>query len=419
MSDKNDELIAAKFCHTFFNVLYNRLFILFSGCFNNFWNLASNSFLQLVFIFVLSFYIHDKLSEYWIRFFFTVSTFLRECLIFLLPFLIFSFISIAISSVKKVSIIYYLVIAVFISSIFHICMSCFVNFAIFLDAKTHVLNKTAEIKPLIDFNFFKITDNNMMALFVGICAGIYNAKYNNKYVNLVIHTMSDIIKKIMNNFFIPMLPLFIMGFLLKLLAEGRVYEIFNINLYCFLRLLLYLFLYFCFLMFVICGSLNRMLEFIKNTYCALIMAFTTSSSAIAFPLSLKASKLNTRDNILVDAIMPFTLCFHIIGDIMLIPFTCMIVTLAFNNPLPNIDSFFIFIAFCLLSQFAVAGLPNATIIVITPILKKYLGFDDVMIAFTVGLYVFIEPFATLVNVLANNVFIIFFQKALNKFRLEL
>ena len=89
---------------------------------------------------------------------------------------------------------------------------------------------------------------------------------------------------------------------------------------------------------------------------------------------------------------------------------CMTVLLAFGHSLPSFSHFLVFATVFVFYQFAGAGIPNATILVLIPALEKYWGFNDSMVEFTIAFYVIVEPIATIGNILANSIFVIFCKK---------
>ncbi|MDR0581119.1 MAG: cation:dicarboxylase symporter family transporter, partial [Holosporaceae bacterium] len=110
---------------------------------------------------------------------------------------------------------------------------------------------------------------------------------------------------------------------------------------------------------------------------------------------------------------PLTVNFHMVGDTVVVPIMAMIVMLAFNHPLPSASSFLMFGLCFVLNKFAGGGVPSGTIMVTVPVLIEYLNFDDSMIAFIISFYEMMDPFATSGNVMANNLFVILFQKMRN------
>jgi Na+/H+-dicarboxylate symporter len=372
-----------------------------------------NPLIQLLAVMFLVFQYHSALSGDNIRFFLTISTFLRELLVFVLPFLLFSFVAVALSAIPKEGMFFILglMLVVIVSNFINILISGAVGFSILSGAEAHPMPEAKQIfAPFIEFHLPQIA-GTAQALFVGIVVGLINSLHPNKYVTLLISTMHKYVLKFMKNFFVPLLPIFVGGFLLKLFAEGRLTGFLEQNTSICLMMCSFLWCYLAlWLMIASSFNLKRAMEIFKTAFPAVVTAFSTMSSAAALPLSLVAAEKNTKDKILADAVMPLTLNFHMVGDTIVVPIMAMIVMLAFNHPLPNVSSFVLFGIFFVLNKFAGGGVPSGTIMVTVPVLKEYLGFDDSMIAFIIAFYGVIDPIATSGNVCANNLFVIIFQK---------
>lgn len=369
-------------------------------------------FQLLCLIFIIS-SCYSKIDADFIRFFLTISVFLRELLLFVLPFLLFSFVSVALSAIPKEGMLFVLglMITILISNFTNILLSGLVGFSILSDAKAGQLPEiVVSFSPMIDIHLPRIAETSH-ALFFGIIVGLANSFYQNKYISVCIKFLHKIILKFMKSFFVPLLPLFVGGFLLKLFAEGRMIGFVANNTSICLTAGCFLIIYLSIWLLIAASfNLERASTIFRNTFPAIVTAFSTMSSTAALPMSLDAAMKNTKDKILSDTVMPLTLNFHMVGDTILVPIMAMIVLLAFNHPLPNFANFFMFGLFFVLNKFAGGGVPSGTIMVTIPVLKQYLNFDDSMIAFIVAFYGAIDPIATAGNVTANNFFVIIFQK---------
>jgi Na+/H+-dicarboxylate symporter len=378
--------------------------------------LISNPIVHLLSVMILAAAYHSKLHPDIVRFFLTISVCLRELLIFVLPFLLFSFVAVALSAIPKEGMffVFGLMLVVSVSNFLNILISGAVGFSLLSTAKAHpILESGVFFSPLFELELPRIADT-IHALFAGIIVGIVNSLRPNKYVFFVIRLMHDGVLQFMKKFFVPMLPIFVGGFLLKLFAEGRVSGFLEQNakvcvimcgfLWCYLTV---------WLMAAASFQRARAAEILRNVTPAIVTAFSTMSSAAALPISLAAAEKNTKDKVLADAVMPLTLNFHMVGDTIVVPIMAMIVMLAFNHPLPEASNFIMFGIFFVLNKFAGGGVPSGTIMVTVPVLKEYFKFDDSMIAFIIAFYGMMDPIATSGNVAANNFFVILFQKMRN------
>ncbi|MDR3155796.1 MAG: cation:dicarboxylase symporter family transporter [Holosporaceae bacterium] len=381
-----------------------------------------NPIAQLLMVFGLVTVLYDHLSFDAIRFFLTFSVCMRELLVFVLPFLLFSFVAVALSSIPREGMLFVLglMAMVFISNFLNILISGSVGFCILSDLHTKEIT-TGEITftPLFCLNLPHIISTSY-ALLVGIIVGLYNAYRPQEYISKIIHFLHDCVLGFMKKFFIPLLPLFVGGFLLKLFAEGKMVGFMGQNTIVCLMMCSFLVCYLLLWLLVAAKfKLSRAVEILKNTLPAVVTAFSTMSSAAALPLSLNAAEKNTRDKALADAVMPLTLNFHMVGDTIIVPIMAMLVMLSFNHPLPSIFNFIMFGLFFVLNKFAGGGVPSGTIMVTIPVLKEHFGFDDAMIAFIVAFYGIVDPIATAGNVAANNIFVLFFQKIHSYFKKKL
>lgn len=372
-----------------------------------------NSLVQLLFAIFLCSYCYSFLSHDVIRIFLTISSCLREMLVFVLPFLLFSFVAVALSAIPKEGMLFVLALmaTVFVSNFINILISGSVGFFLLSGTSSREIQEgSANLLPLFSMGLPQVA-GTVHALIAGVAIGFINSLYPNKYVNNVIHFLHKLVLKFMKKFFVPLLPLFVSGFLLKLFAEGKMTGFVSQNSSVCLMMCGFLFCYLVLWLFL-AASFNkeRALEIFKNTFPAIVTAFSTMSSAAALPLSLNAAGKNTKDHVLSDAVMPLTMNFHMVGDTIIVPILAMIVMLAFNHPLPTVHNFIMFGIFFVLNKFAGGGVPNGTIMVTIPVLKEYLGFDDSMTAFIIAFYGVIDPIATAGNVAANNFFVVIFQK---------
>lgn len=372
-----------------------------------------NPLVQLICTMIICSCFYQNLSTDNVRFFLTISSGLREILVFVLPFLIFSFIAVALSAIPREGMFFVLglMLVVSISNFMSIMVSGAVGFFLLSDGNSReMIDNGLNLIPFFKLNLPILMDNSQ-ALLAGVIIGFVNSFHPNKTVTLMIKTIQDWVLIFMKLFFIPSLPIFVAGFFLKLLAEGKLTGFVSQNPVVYVKIIGFLWLYLL-LWLAVAASFKpkRMVEIFKNAFPAIVTAFSTMSSAAALPLSLEAAEKNTKDKVLADAVMPLTVNFHMIGDTIMVPIMSLMVLLAFNHPLPTVSQFVMFGIFFVLNKFAGGGVPSGTIMVTIPILQNYFGYDDSMVAFIVAFYGVIDPIATSGSVAGNNFFVIVFKK---------
>ena len=86
------------------------------------------------------------------------------------------------------------------------------------------------------------------------------------------------------------------------------------------------------------------------------------------------------------------------------------ILLSFGGDLPSFSDYLIFASFFVLAKFAVAAVPGGGILVMLPILEKYLGFSGEMLSLITMLYMMFDPVLTASNVMGNGSFVMLISK---------
>ena len=215
----------------------------------------------------------------------------------------------------------------------------------------------------------------------------------------------------LDKFFIPLMPFFILGFLLKMQEEGILWYLVKTYLPILLMLVGTYLLYLFFLYWIAAkGNFNNTLTYIRRTLPAGITGFSSMSSAAAMPLTLKAAEKNSEKPALVRAIVPATVNIHLVGDSIGVPIIAMAILITFGHPLPDFSSFLIFSGYFILAKFAIAAVPGGGIIVMLPVLEKSLGFNGEMLGLITAVYILFDPLFTSTNVMGNGAFSIIFSR---------
>ncbi len=370
-------------------------------------------------VIIFSLVSYQILPSFVIRGALSISLSLKSFLLFFIPFLIFSGTALAFSSLQKNGMFFILCVMglVVASNFINLMLSGFVGFYLIpLTSNTSYIPVTDATKIILPYFSLQLHPilSNTSALLGGITIGIACAFYRIPKVIKAIQLLHRYTMYFMMHCFIPLLPFFLLGFLLKLLAEGQLANFVQGNLPSCLLMIGFL----CFYLWLwlvaaknVSGKPSSTI--IRNIFPAMVTAASTMSSAAALPFSIKAATENTKDPVLANAVMPVTLNFHMVGDTICIPIMAIIILNTFNCALPTWQSFMLFGAFFVLNKFAGAGIPGGTIMVSLPVLQQYLGFNEEMLALIAAFYMLIDPITTTGNVTANNLLIIFVKKMLH------
>ena len=142
------------------------------------------------------------------------------------------------------------------------------------------------------------------------------------------------------------------------------------------------------------------------------------SSLATMPLTLQAAKKNTKNPIVAETVVPFTVNIHLIGDTLAIPILALAILASFSNPFPTLEQYVIFASYFVMSRFAVAATPGGGILIALPILENYLKFSPEMSALLTTLFILFDPFATAVNVIGNGWFTLLVENYLKNKRID-
>lgn len=202
-----------------------------------------------------------------------------------------------------------------------------------------------------------------------------------------------------------LIPLFIAGFLIKMYHDnvmgyiiqnyGMIFALTACSVFAYIALLYFL------------AGRGRQISFVqslKNMLPAAIAGFGSMSSAAAMPLTLLGTEKNSQNPDLARSIIPATVNVHLIGDCFAIPIFAFAVMKSFGVAEPHFMTYLIFACYFVLAKFSVAAVPGGGILVMLPILERYLGFDAMMLSLITALYILFDPIITCANVFGNGSF---------------
>lgn len=373
-----------------------------------------NLSIQLILMFVISIFLGPYIAPSIKGFLYAISLSLKEGLLFLLPFIMFIclFYSMVTNQGKAIRFIVVLLLSVCTSNF----LSTITSYGVgllglpFVSVSSEQLIDSLELAPAWTFKCpWGIPIE--AALILGLVLGVFCSFYKWPLVLHAAKTANHWVTVFLNRFFIPLLPLFALGFILKMEYEGMLTSVVRtyapILLIVFLANLIYLA---C--MFAIAAGfrLGSWLRYIKNVLPAGILAFSTMSSLATMPVTLKVAEKNTHDEHMSRAIIPATVGIHGVGNNLVAPVLAMAILMAFGINLPTLEKYLIFTYFFMMVQFAIPGVPCGSILVMTPLLEAYFGFTPEMSAFMTAIFILFDPIVTMGNVLGNSALVIMLTK---------
>lgn len=370
--------------------------------------------------------------------FFTASCFLKDLLIFILPFIIFSYTWAAIVSFGHsglwliFSVLSFIVLSNFIAVFFSYGAS-YLFLPYILDQNIAPLTQNAShhvncLWSISDYLPLKIMQPKF-GLLAGLLFAILTLWTKNRIFTIQSHSfqVSDHLLKaaftirrqstqFLRTYFIPLLPFYIFGFVIKLVKDGNLLSLLHGYAHTFMFICLMIGVYLFILYWVgnsFCFSKTWLT--LKNMIPAGITGFTTMSSSATMPVTIDACEKNLNNRAFADFFVPATVNAHLTGDNVSIIITSIALIMLSHQPFPSLSTFFFFaVQYCLV-KFSAAGVPGGGVIVIVPVVKEYLGLDDSIATLLQTIYILQDPLLTASNVMGNGAFTLIGHKILNPF----
>lgn len=369
---------------------------------------------------------------------YAISLSLKAILEFLLPFIIFSYLASCILSFKKGVLTFVVILlgSVFISNFIATLFGYGFSLPL-LDKINTASNSTSSstmckvLVPTWTWSFPKLLSNEK-ALYAGLFCGLFFSFMRSFGISGEIKVLvtiakrfedfADLLKKASSLFliriFIPLVPLFILGFIINLQHAGTLGQIIASYAPIFIFTVTVETIYIC-LLFGLAAqfNFNRWYTYIRNVIPALIAGFSTMSSAAAMPLTLLAAERNTENPNMARVLIPATVNIHMVGNALTIPIMAMAFLLTFGIPYPSFQNYILFGLSFAISQFAVAAVPGGGILVMLPLLHKYLGFTSEMASIMTAIYILFDAPLTATNIMGNSALAIFLNKIFTKLKI--
>lgn len=393
----------------------------------NMYNLLKNVMkslpFQLAFSIGLAFAASDFFSFDNVRFFFTISCFIKELLMAVLPFVVFSYITAAILDLEQRAplLILSLLVLVLCSNALTVLISYGTSMTflpwITTTGSDTVTGLIETISPLYILKIPQILSPDRTML-LGLSFGILFSFIKVPKVSAFISRMREFVNIALKRGFIPLLPLYVFGFVLKMAHEGSL-EILMKNYGQVFLLTCALIIAFLCAQYLIAAEFNpkRFLSLLREMIPAGITAFSTMSSAATMPVTLAATEKNLGDPQFTQLVIPTTVNIHLLGDALSVPLIGIAMLMIAGFPLPTFESYLIFTFYFCLAKFSSAGIPGGGVIVLLPVLQSHLGLTPEMTSLVATLYILQDPIITATNVMANGAFALISHKICGKIRL--
>ncbi len=349
---------------------------------------------------------------------YALSLSMKSILEFMLPFIIFSFIFSCLANQQKGAVLFvFLLIACIFVSNFTALMIGYAsgNFGLgLLQLQTTPALTSEHLQPAWVFTLKKLISNDK-ALLIGFITGIFFSLVPSERAKKVANELNKYANAFLKKLFIPLLPLFIVGFIFKLEYDNILHTSLKIYGPVLLLIIATQWLYLLIWFSVASGfKTKKFLGYMRNVLPATLTGLSTISSAASMPVLLMATEKNLENSNQARMLVPAIINIHTVGSAIGVPILALATLASFGYPIPSLTSFVIFALYTALAKYAVAAVPGGVIIVVAPLLETYLGFSGDMIGLITAIYLICDPFGTCANVTGNGVFPILFSRLYSK-----
>lgn len=351
-----------------------------------------------------------------------LSYLVKDILTFFIPFIVFIYIASCLMAFQRsapvlVGVLLAMILVVNYAFIF---MGYSIG-SIFMPDMSNVNAAGASIDqqglvPLFDIQLPQLISTDM-ALILGTLAGLVGTFWGNRKLKEAADVLKGKVQWALSHLFIPILPIYVMGFLVKVQYDDSLSEMFA-N-YAPIMLMIVGAQFIAMLTtYAVAGNANpqRVFNYIKTAFSSGLVGFSTISSAATMPVTLQAAEKNTKNPKLAQLVIPATANINLIADSVTVPILVAAVYAVNGMPPMGIEAFVVFSLFYLIAKFGVAGVPGGGIIVVAPILEAQFGFSSQMTGLIITLYILLDPFITAFNVMSNGGFAILVNRICGKMK---
>ncbi len=253
-----------------------------------------------------------------------------------------------------------------------------------------------EIPPIMD-TISAIT----LSFILGICLSAYSKK-NDSVLYRGVKQFSEFISVVLNKTIIPFLPLYICGTFVDMTYSGRTFVILGILWKVFLLVILLHWIYMIF-QFGIASIISKKNFFtmLKHQMVGYSTALGTQSSAATIPVNLLCAEKMGISSRIRNFVIPICANVHMCGS--MITITCCSMAVLFINGLPySFPVIFPFIITLAIAMIASPGAPGGSIMTALPFLPMVGLGSPALQSLMIALYITQDGFGTGCNISGDN-----------------
>ncbi|MBS0615816.1 MAG: cation:dicarboxylase symporter family transporter [Verrucomicrobia bacterium] len=344
--------------------------------------------------------------------FYTVSLFIKDLLVWMLPITVSFFIAHTVCTFERKAPLFILAIVIFeaisnFSSVWYAYGGGHVAASFLPSIDLPATNY--DFSPLWRLPFSKPSWWSAdKGSFLGLVLGFAAAFSKKGILKTFIYQGKERAQWALTRIFSRLIPLFVLGFVARMHQTKLLQHVMAHYGVLLLWLVVLIALYIA-ILFVL-GSGRRALQAMKNLFPAGAISFTSGCSLSTMPWTMEGASKNLNNPQLARAVIPATTNIQQIGDCITNTFLCFLIFRQFFGYSPDIMTWMQFSVVFVLARFATAAVMGGAIFIMLPIYEAYLSFNPEMIAIILAFNVVLDPLVTSSNVVANGALCRIFEK---------
>lgn len=374
---------------------------------------------RLVAVVALAFLLSNHLSFDAVSWFYTISVALKDVLMVILPFVVFSYLAASILNLQgKATLMIFGVFGLVILSNTASVIAAYGVSSLLSNSLDQIsfgaINGKVLVQPLWKIpNLVLLTADK--AMLAGLATGLIGNIFKIDALGNLINRIKLIATKALNIVFIPFLPLYVFGFVLKIGFEGTLTTLATAYAPVFFLSLGVIHAYLFLAYLIGCnGNFKATFKAIQTMLPAWITGFSTMSSAATLPVTMECVEKNTNNQKLAHFVTPATANIHMVGDGINITLTSLALLIMSGTQIPSFIEFLPYLGAYIFTKFSGSGVPGGGMIILLPVVEKHLGLNSDLCSLVATLYILQDSLMTASNVAGNGALALIAKKVFNR-----
>lgn len=259
----------------------------------------------------------------------------------------------------------------------------------------------------------------MTALITAFIMGIGISAVKGNMLLGVFQEFRNIIKKVIENVFLPLLPIHIAGIFAQMAYSGEIANTLVVYGVVFVLTISLDYIYIGF-QYLVASIYTKQspVETLKKMIPAYTTALGTQSSAATIPVTTKCMKeIDGIDDEIAEFVAPLGASTHLSGSTITLV-SCAIAVLALDGMALSFGQLFPFIMMLGVTMVAAPGVPGGAIVAALGLLETMLGFNDAQMGVMIAIYIAQDSFGTAANVFGDGAVVMIVNKVAKKDKMK-